>query len=66
MLRSFLMGPTVNGCYSKPSWLTPKIVRYRIGQHVKFLREVFLSLIAQNRDKIDSEIIKKMSYIVKI
>ena len=45
--------------FYKPFWLTPKIVRYRIGQHVNFLQEVFLSLIAQNRDKIDSKIIKK-------
>ena len=45
--------------YYKLSWLTPKIVRYRIGQHVDFLQEVFLSLIVQNKDKNNSEIIKK-------
>jgi hypothetical protein len=47
-------------CYFNRFWLTPKIVRHRIGQHVNFLREVFLSLIAQNRDKIDSKVIKKI------
>jgi hypothetical protein len=46
-------------CYFNRFWLTPKIVRHRIGQHVNFLREVFLSLIAQNREKIDSKIIKR-------
>ena len=46
-------------CYFNRFWLTPEIVRHRIGQHVNFLQEVFLSLIAQNRDKVDSKIIKK-------
>ena len=53
-------------CYLNRFWLTPKIIRHRIGQHVNFLQEVFQSLIAQNRDKVDSKIIKKLSYIVKI
>ena len=46
--------------YYNPSWLTPKIVRYRIRQHVDFLQEVFLSLNVQNKDKNNSEIIKKI------
>ena len=53
-------------CFNR-FWLTPKIVRHRIGQHANFLREVFLSLIAQNREKIDSEIIKRFElYCVDI
>ena len=39
--------------------LAPRITRWRIGRQVDLLREAFLLLIAQNRNKIDSKIIKQ-------
>jgi hypothetical protein len=39
--------------------LAPRVIRWRIRRHVDLLRESFLLLIAQNRNKIDPKIIKQ-------
>ena len=42
-----------------PIFLTYRFVRWKIRREVDLLREAFLLLMAQNRNKIDSEVIKK-------
>jgi hypothetical protein len=48
-----------NKPYGYPIFLTYRFVRWKIRSKVDLLREAFLLLMAQNRNKVDSEVIKK-------